>query len=71
MLYMFIRIPPPPLPSSLSPSPLPSSYSPLSTPPFLPIAIAIKESVHVGDKASKRLARGVDDLGKTEKLSTS
>jgi len=28
----------------------------------MPSAIAIKESVHVGDKASKRLARGVDDL---------
>lgn len=26
-------------------------------------AIAIKESVHVGDKTQKRLARGVDDLG--------
>ena len=26
-------------------------------------AIAIKESVHVGDKSQKRLARGVDDLG--------
>lgn len=63
MLYMFIRIPPSP-PSSLFL--LPSFYS-----PSLPIAIAIKESVHVGDKASKRLARGVDDLGKTEKLSTS
>ena len=27
-------------------------------------AIAIKESAHVGDKNAKRLARGVDDLGK-------
>lgn len=27
------------------------------------VAIAIKESVHVGDKTQKRLARGVDDLG--------
>ena len=27
-------------------------------------AIAIKESAHVGDKSSKRLAKGVDDLGK-------
>ena len=26
-------------------------------------AIAIKESAHVGDKASKRLGKGVDDLG--------
>ena len=29
----------------------------------LPPAIAIKESVHVGDKTQKRLARGVDELG--------
>ena len=28
-----------------------------------PLAIAIKESAHVGDKAQKRLAKGVDDLG--------
>ena len=27
------------------------------------VAIAIKESAHVGDKNSKRLGRGVDDLG--------
>lgn len=29
-----------------------------------PVAIAIKESAHVGDKNAKRLAKGVDDLGK-------
>jgi actin-related protein 3 len=29
---------------------------------FFVIAIAIKESAHVGDKASKRLTKGVDDL---------
>ena len=27
-------------------------------------AIAIKESAHVGDKTQKRLAKGIDDLGK-------
>ena len=27
-------------------------------------AISIKESAHVGDKNAKRVARGVDDLGK-------
>lgn len=30
-------------------------------------AIAIKESAHVGDKNSKRLAKGVDDLGELER----
>ena len=30
---------------------------------YMYAAIAIKESVHVGDKTQKRLARGVDDLG--------
>nr|ABL85460.1 actin related protein 3 [Suberites domuncula] len=29
---------------------------------IIPSSIAIKESAHVGDKASKRLAKGVDDL---------
>jgi actin-related protein 3 len=29
---------------------------------IMPSSIAIKESVHVGDKTQKRLARGVDDL---------
>lgn len=28
------------------------------------VAIAIKESAHVGDKTQKRLAKGIDDLGK-------
>ena len=36
-------------------------------PPILLEAIAIKESAHVGDKTQKRLAKGIDDLGKYER----
>jgi len=31
---------------------------------ILPTAIAVKESAKVGDQASRRSAKGIDDLGK-------